>query len=108
MSGYFSEYGHWVKAPEPMPKFTQADAGAEAAAVLVDRKAAAAAVEAVEAAEAALVRQEAEVIEARRRLKNAKDVLTPIIKQSGGRRYKSKRHKRTSKRHKRTSKRHKK
>jgi hypothetical protein len=107
MSGYFGEHNHWVTVPELKPKFTRADAGAEAAAVLVDRKAVGAAVEAVEAAEAALGRQEAEVIEARRMLTNAKEVLIPIIKKSGGRRYKSKRHKRTSKRHKRTSKRHK-
>jgi hypothetical protein len=46
--------------------------------------------------------------DAKEKLKDAEAELKYIIQRGGGRRYKSKRHKRTSKRHKRTSKRHKK
>jgi hypothetical protein len=113
--GYYVESDHWVEEEKPLPElpnnFTLADkmyAAAEAEAE-------------VEAAEAAVVaadkmhgvsgwrnpHTEKVLDDAMRKLKRANEVLKHIIEKSGGRRYKSKRHKRTSKRHKRTSKRHK-
>jgi len=102
----------WTKTP-PLPRnFTLEDA----------MEAAAAAEEEVEAAKEEVVAAdmrhatsgwhnpwtENKLNDAKERLKDAEADLKYIIQKSGGRRYKSKRHKRTSKRHKRTSKRHKK
>ena len=108
---YFGEDGHIVETPRPPENFTLADAE-EAICMLQVAETA------VERADKRYAgsgwqnpRYENELIEARKTLKYANDVLEIIKKKcgerSGGRRYKSKRHKRTSKRHKRTSKRHK-
>jgi hypothetical protein len=115
MPGYYVEPGHWVEVEEPLPelpnKLTLADAIEKAAAAEAK----------VEAAEAALLeadkmhaisgwsnpQTEKVLYDATKKLKRANDELKHILERSGGRRYKSKRHKRTSKRHKRTSKRHK-
>jgi hypothetical protein len=109
----YDTHGHYVKEPlRPPEDFTLADAE-EAICML---QVAEAAVNRADNRFATSGRQnplrENELHEAKKMLKYANDVLESIKqkcgKKSGGRRYKSKRHKRTSKRHKRTSKRHKK
>jgi hypothetical protein len=119
MPGRYIKPGHWVEEEEPLPQLPNnlTLEGKMKEAAVAEAEVEAAVAEAEKAAEKAdkmhaisgerYPETEKVLHDARRKLKRANDALQNIIEQSGGRRYKSKRHKRTSKRHKRTSKRHK-